>query len=147
MQQRLAGEIAAGASRQLHRQTFWGSFLPTAATATGSAASSMAGAALSMGQQMLNSNANGGSVSSPVNTQCYLAIVRPQWSAPEDYGKRFGYPSDISGTINVSDTEAGDPFTNFLSVRAILLDGLSCLPEEKAEIEQLMSAGVYVSND
>lgn len=147
MQQKLAGEFAAGASRQLHKQTFWGSFLPTAATATGTAASSMAGAALSMGQQMLSSNANGGSVSSPVNTQCYLAIVRPQWSAPEDYGKRFGYPSDISGTINVSDTEAGDPFTNFLSVRAILLDGLTCLPEEKAEIEQLMVAGVYVSND
>jgi hypothetical protein len=103
--------------------------------------------ALTSGQSILSSNANGGSVSSPVNTQCYLAIVRPMWSAPEDYAKLFGYPSDISGTINHSDTEVGDPFTNFLSVRAILLDGLTCLPEEKVEIESLMKAGVYVSND
>lgn len=103
--------------------------------------------ALTSGQSILSSNANGGSVSSPINTQCYLAIVRPMWSAPEDYGKLFGYPSDISGTINQSDTELGDPFTNFLSVRAILLDGMTCLPEEKVEIENLMKAGVYVSND
>ena len=129
------------------KQAFWGSFAPSAALASTGAISTMANGALQAGQQMMSSNANGGAVSSPVNTQCYLAIVRPMWSAPEDYGKRFGYPSDISGTINVSDTEGGDPFTNFLSVRAILLDGLTCLPEEKAEIEQLMSAGVYVSND
>lgn len=129
------------------KSAFWGSFAPSAALASSGAVSTMANGALQAGQQMMSSNANGGAVSSPVNTQCYLAIVRPMWSAPEDYGKRFGYPSDISGTINQSDTEAGDPFTNFLSVRAILLDGLTCLPEEKAEIEQLMSAGVYVSND
>ena len=124
-----------------------GSFAPSAALAATGAIGTAAGNALQAGQQMMSSNANGGAVSSPVNTQCYLVIVRPMWSAPEDYGKRFGYPSDIGGTINRSDTESGDPFTNFLSVRSILLDGLNCTTEERNEIEQLMNAGVYVSND
>ena len=109
--------------------------------------SSAAQAALSASQQMTSSNANGGAVSSPVNTQCYILISRPQWSAPEEYGKQFGYPSDISGTINMSDTEAGDPFTNFLSVRSILLENIPCTVEERNEIDSLMKAGVYVSND
>jgi hypothetical protein len=69
------------------------------------------------------------------------------WSAPDEYGKQFGYPSDISGTINMSDTEAGDPFTNFLSVRSILLENIPCTVEERNEIDSLMKAGVYVSND
>ena len=109
--------------------------------------SSAAQNALSSSQQMTSSNANGGAVSSPVNTQCYILISRPQWSAPEEYGKQFGYPSDISGTINMSDTEAGDPFTNFLAVRSILLENIPCTVEERNEIESLMKAGVYVSND
>ena len=109
--------------------------------------SSAAQSAFNASQQMTSSNANGGAVSSPVNTQCYILITRPMWSAPEEYGKQFGYPSDISGTINMSDTEAGDPFTNFLSVRSILLENIPCTVEERNEIDTLMKAGVYVSND
>lgn len=139
--------IISGAGRQAAQQGFWGSFAPAAGLAGTGAISTMANGALQAGQEMMYSNASGGAVSSPINTQCYVCITRPQWSAPEDYGKRFGYPSDIGGTINQSDTEGGDPFTNFLSVRAILLDRINCLPDERAEIESLMSAGVYVSND
>lgn len=98
------------------------------------------GSALNAGQQMTSSNANGGSVSSPVNTQCYLSISRPQWSAPEDYRMHFGYPSDVSGTIN-------DKFEGFLSVRDIKLENIYATAEEKAEITNLMSAGVYVSDN
>lgn len=98
------------------------------------------GSALNAGQQMTSSNANGGSVSSPVNTQCYLAISRPQWSAPSTYRKQFGYPSDISGIIS-------ETFHGFLSVRAIYIDNISATAEEKAEITNLMSAGVYVDDN
>ena len=119
--------------------------LGTTGAAFGAASSAMS--SINASQQMASSNANGGAVSSPVNTQCYVLITRPMWSAPEEYGKQFGYPSDISGTINVSDTEGGDPFTNFLSVRSIILDGMTCLPEEKVEIENLMKAGVYTTNE
>lgn len=94
-----------------------------------------------------SSTADSGSATAPIDTVCYVIIQRPMWSAPKEYGKQFGYPSDISGTINHSDTEAGDPFTNFLSVRSIELDNVSGTDEEKAEIEQLMMSGVYVSND
>lgn len=119
--------------------------LGTTGTTFGTASSAMN--AIGASQQMTSSNANGGAVSSPVNTQCYILITRPMWSAPEEYGKQFGYPSDISGTINMSDTELGEPFTNFLSVRSILLNNIPCTVEERNEIENLMKAGVYVSND
>lgn len=98
------------------------------------------GSALNAGQQMTSSNANGGSVSSPVNTQCYLSISRPQWSAPGDYRMHFGYPSDVSGTIN-------EKFEGFLSVRDIKLENIHATAEEKAEITSLMAAGVYVSDN
>ena len=102
-------------------------------------------AALQSGVATTTSNAEGGSVSTPIDTQCWVLITRPQWSAPDDYGVQLGYPSDIGGTINQSDTEAGDPFTNFLSVRSIKLDGIDCTDEERAEIHNLMAAGVFVS--
>lgn len=144
-----SGQSFTGAAFKEGFSSGFSSTFPKSLNATGITIgiSNAAQSAFSSSQQMTSSNANGGAVSSPVNTQCYILITRPMWSAPEDYGKRFGYPSDISGTINQSDTEAGDPFTNFLSVRAILLDGMTCLPEEKVEIENLMKAGVYVSND
>ena len=94
-----------------------------------------------------SSNAEGGSLTSPIDTQCWVLISRPQWSAPDEYGKLFGYPSDIGGTINQSDTEAGDPFTNFLSVRSIKLDNIAATNEEKAEIYNLMTAGVFTTNN
>lgn len=120
------------------------------ATATKGLASGIATSSLSSlisSSQITSSNAEGGAVTAPCDTVCYVVIQRPMWSAPEEYGKQFGYPSDIGGTINQSDTEVGDPFTNFLAVRSIKLDGISATDEEKSEIESLMTAGVYVSND
>jgi hypothetical protein len=67
------------------------------------------------------SNASGGTVSSLVDDQCFLIITRPQWSAPEEYRKQFGYPSDISGTI-------AEAFHGFLSVRSIKLQGVPATP-------------------
>lgn len=147
----LAGPAAAMAREvaglPAQKQAFWGAFGPSAANSMAGGISSISNSAAGASQMLTSSNANGGSVSSPVNTQCYITITRPQWSAPEKYGKLFGYPSDIGGTINQSDTDGGDPFTNFLSVRSIKLEGINCLSAERAEIEELMQAGVYVSND
>lgn len=128
-------------------------YLPEAAIGglkTGVAAAAIgigrsANAAIQAGVATTSSNAEGGSVSTPIDTQCWVLITRPQWSAPEDYGVQMGYPSDISGTINQADTEAGDAFTNFLSVRSIKLDGIDCTDNERAEIANLMAAGVFVS--
>lgn len=66
------------------------------------------------------------------------------WSNPLRYSKQFGYPSDVSGTINASDTTSGSKFIGFLSVRSIKLDGIAATDDEIAEIDQLMKAGVYV---
>ena len=124
---------------------------PTAAQAMnrnyiiGSAISSGVRNILNASTKATQGNASTGTVSVPIDTKCYLTITRPIWSAPDEYGRQFGYPSDISGTINQSDTEAGDPFTNFLSVRSIKLNGLSATDQEKAEIDTLMKVGVYVS--
>ena len=120
---------------------------PLASIVTGQAISSGVKAFAGAGAKVTQGNASTGTVSVPVDTQCYLIITRPQWSAPVEYAKQFGYPSDVGGTINQSDTLGGDPFTNFLSVRSIKLEGLAATDEEKAEIEALMVAGVYVTND
>ena len=95
--------------------------------------------AASAGASITQSNASGGSLTSLINDQCYLTISRPQWSAPSNYRKLFGYPSDCGGTID-------EKFHGFLSVRNIRLESVPATPAEKSEIEQLMRAGVYVDD-
>ena len=95
--------------------------------------------AASAGASITQSNASGGAITSLTNDQCFLIITRPQWSAPANYRKLFGYPSDCGGTID-------EKVHGFLSVRSIRLESVPATPEEKSEIEQLMVAGVYVDN-
>ena len=95
--------------------------------------------AYSAGASITQSNAAGGTITSLTNDQCFLIITRPQWSAPSNYRKLFGYPSDCGGTID-------EKFHGFLAVRSIRLESVPATPEEKSEIEQLMTAGVYVDN-
>lgn len=95
--------------------------------------------AINASAQITQSNASGGTVTSLVEDQCFLTITRPQWSAPTNYRKLFGYPSDCGGTID-------EKFHGFLAVRSIRLESVPATPEEKSEIEQLMTAGVYVDN-
>lgn len=84
------------------------------------------------------SNANGGAVTSPIDTQCWVLITRPEWSNPEGYGELFGFPSDIGGIIK-------DTFTGFLAVRTAFLDDIPCTDEEKSEIAQFLTGGVYLN--
>ena len=106
---------------------------------TGTTLTTGLGKAMTASSAITQSNAAGGSVTSLVNDRCFLIITRPQWSAPANYRKLFGYPSDCSGTIN-------EKFHGFLSIRSIRLESVPGTPEEKSEIEQLMRAGVYVDN-
>lgn len=94
--------------------------------------------AANAGTGLLSSNAHGGSVTAPIDTQCYLTIVRPQWSNPEEYDTMFGYPSDIEGVV-------GRDFEGFLACRSAKLNGLTATDVERAEIGQLLASGVYVS--
>lgn len=110
-----------------------------ATQSTISALTSGIGSIINASNQITSSNASGGSVTSLVNDQCFLLITRPQWSAPSNYRKLFGYPSDCSGTID-------EKFHGFLAVRSIRLEGVPATPDEKSEIEELMTAGVYVDN-
>lgn len=134
------GQTAAAAVGQQARSAAFKGAALKAGIGAGSTLLSSAYQSATAGQMMTGSNANGGSVSSPVHTQCYLAISRPQWSAPSTYRKQFGYPSDISGVIS-------ETFHGFLSVRAIYMDNISATADEKSEIEQLMAAGVYVDDN
>ena len=105
--------------------------------AAGMSALSNSVSAGSSGAGTLSSNAHGGSVTVPVDTQCYLIIKRPKWSNPEGYARMFGYPSDIGGVIK-------EKFSGFLSVRSVVLDGITGTDNEKAEIATLLSSGVYL---
>jgi len=93
---------------------------------------------------VLNSNGAGGTVTTLTDTSCYLIIERPQWNNPQHYGRLFGYPSDVGGTINMSSDFSG-PFEGFLSVRQIELENITATIAERDEITQLLKAGVYVS--
>lgn len=84
----------------------------------------------------LATNAHGGRVSAPVDTQCYLIITRPVWSNPSYYGELFGYPSDIAGQVS--------DFNGFLKTRASFLDNIPCTDDERAEISGLLANGVYL---
>lgn len=134
---------AAGSSKtsvtaqNTYRQSVGSTIAQTAAQSAGSIATSASQAALS-GQNITGSNAEGGSVSSQIDTRCYLIITRPQWSNPELYDNQKAYPSDISGTI------AGDGFSGFLQTQTIKLNGITATDEERYEIATRMNAGVYV---
>ena len=100
------------------------------------------------GQSMTSSSIASSSVTSLVDTRCFITIIHPQWSNPAGYDWLFGYPSDLGGTINMSETdELGQrrPFRGYLSVRNVELKGIAATTEERAEIEQLLKSGVYTS--
>lgn len=105
------------------------------ANATSSMATSAASSAMA-GQNTSLNNASGGGVSSPINTNCWVLITRPQWSNPELYERERAYASDISGTI-------GD-FSGFLAVASAELNDIACTDTERSEIMQYLAAGIYV---
>ena len=101
----------------------------------GTIASSATSAALS-GGGTVQSNASGGDVSSPIDTQCWILITRPQWSAPEYYDRERAYPSDISGAV-------GD-FQGLLIVANCELNGIDCTDQELHEIDSWLKSGVLL---
>lgn len=83
------------------------------------------------------SNASGGSVSTPIDTQCYLIVVRPVEDKPSNYNDLFGTPSNKAGRIK--------DFSGFLSVRGVRLDGVVATEKEKKEINSILFNGIYTS--
>ena len=81
-------------------------------------------------------NASGGSVSSPVNTECYLIIPRPKQSKPTNYIELDGLPSDKAGQIK--------DFTGYFAAKSIKFDGIACTTGERNEIQELLMAGIYI---
>lgn len=108
------------------------------ATATkGGTISSAATTALTSAQSTASSNASGGDVTSPIDTQIWVLITRPQWSNPELYAREKAYPSDISGKIG--------EFEGLLVVSTAELNNIDCTDTERSEIMQRLIAGVYTS--
>lgn len=81
-------------------------------------------------------NASGGSLTSPVNTKCYLIIPRPKQSKPSNYTELDGIPSDKSGLI-------GD-FSGYFAAKSAKLDDIGCTMDERSEIQQLLTNGIYI---
>lgn len=134
----LYGVAYANAGRNLLTQYMSGGAKTRMAAldAAGSALTSAAQAAVS-GAQTSSSNASGGNVSSPIDTQIWILITRPQWSNPELYERERAYPSDISGLI-------GD-FQGFLAIASAELNGISCTDVERGEIMERLATGVLLS--
>lgn len=67
----------------------------------------------------------------------YIIISRPEQSVPEQYGRYFGYPSNIyvSSLSKVS---------GYTEVGSIHLDGIPCTDNERNEIEALLKGGVII---
>lgn len=124
---KLAAERQANAVR-IDSAKSWNTGLQTMSTSATAAALS--------GQNTTLNNASGGGVSSPINTNCWVLITRPQWSNPELYDSLRAYPSDISGKV-------GD-FGGFLCVSEVDADNIECTDVERAEIMQRLGAGVFL---
>lgn len=104
-------------------------------SAVDSIAQSATAAALS-GAGVVQSNASGGDITSPIDTACWILITRPQWSAPDFYARERAYPSDIAQTV-------GD-FQGLLMVSTCELNGIDCTQDELHEIDNWLKAGVLL---
>lgn len=66
----------------------------------------------------------------------YLIFTRSKVKYPESYGEHFGYPSMKKERLG--------SLTGYTSVAEIHLDGLTCLEEERQELETLLKNGVIL---
>lgn len=105
-------------------------------SALGSVATSAMNAATS-GGATVSSNGGSGTATSPIDTICWVLITRPQWSAPEFYGRQRAYPSDIAGIVN--------DFGGLLQVSSVELNSIDATDSELNEIDSWLKAGVYTS--
>lgn len=66
----------------------------------------------------------------------YIIISRPTQSVPQNYGRHYGYPSNIYASLG--------SLSGYTEVGSIHLDGFSCTVEERNEIEELLMGGVVL---
>lgn len=67
----------------------------------------------------------------------YIIREIPNQSLPDNYHAFFGYPSNISGTLN-------DGFSGFTVVEDIQLNNIPAMETERAEIMELLGKGVII---
>ena len=70
------------------------------------------------------------------NKQPFIVLERPIQSLPDNAGRYYGYPSNITATLG---TLAG-----YTEVQNIIETNIHCLDEELAEIDTLLKEGVYL---
>lgn len=87
----------------------------------------------------------GGNNSMIAPTTCWIEIIRPEWIQNKYYQKLHGIPSQLSNTI--ADSGSGVPFSGYLEIESIDLDGVDCTDSERSEIERLLKAGVYIRGE
>ena len=67
----------------------------------------------------------------------YIIREIPNQSLPDNYHSFFGYPSNISGTLN-------DGFSGFAIVEDIQLNNIPAMEDERREIMELLREGVII---
>lgn len=83
-------------------------------------------------------NASDGGMTAPIDTDCWILVVRPEWSNPDYYPREAAYTSDIAGKV-------GD-FEGTLSVSSVELENIKCTDDERVEIFNNLIAGVYLTD-
>ena len=66
----------------------------------------------------------------------YIILSRPTQSVPQNYGRYYGYPSNIYSSLG--------SLSGYTEVGSIHLDGFSCTVDERNEIEELLTGGVIL---
>ena len=66
----------------------------------------------------------------------YLVISRPDQSVPEQYGRHYGYPSNIYAQLST--------LSGYTEIGSIHLSGIICTGEERNELERLLKGGVIL---
>ena len=80
----------------------------------------------------------GGNAGILCDTVCWVEITRPQWVNPENYQELNAIPSYIGDTI------ANAGYKGKTIISKIELDNIDCTDSEKAEIENILKAGIYI---
>lgn len=66
----------------------------------------------------------------------FIIISRPTQSVPQNYGKHYGYPSNIYASLG--------SLVGYTEVGSVHLDGFTCTVEERNEIGELLMGGVVL---
>ena len=109
------------------------------AITTGTPAKLASASSAAIAKQSVNVSRNGSFSGSSAGMSVpypFIVISRPEQNVPTGYGHHFGYPSNITSILG--------QLKRYTEVGAIHLNGLKALPDEIAELDDILKGGFII---